>query len=238
MLATLTDETKKQMFSLVHQKRLIGYHNFLVEQASNLEAKQASLVSVIKPLFRRVMENTSLSQDPVAENTAVLQVMAAHVLNQDLSGFLAPDIRNGLSKLRPAVVFLLHGREDLAQHFLSSAAITVSASSKLSRAMGRAKEMDDLHTDSGYSFVDISANEAGIRFGEFAVSGPVNARLMQQRLKDVSHEKDFMPDTDGLPEKLTAETFRNRFQTPKSTAFSQIIQRIESRINACPIYQN
>ncbi len=238
MLASLSEAAKKQMFTVAHQKRLIEYHNLLVEQASLLKMKQSSLISMIKPLFQRAMENSALSQDPVAENTAVLQVMAAYATNRDLSGFLTPEIRNELSSLRPNVIFLLHGREDLARHFLSSAAITVSTSSKLARSMGRAKEMEDAHTDSGYSFVDISANEAGIRLGEFAVSGPVNARRLQQRLKDVSHEKDFIPDMGDLPEKLTAEAFQNRFKTSQSTPFSQIIQRIESRINACRIYQN
>lgn len=238
MMTTLTDEAKKQLFSAAHQKRLIDYHNFLIEQASLLKMKQVSLVSILQPMFRQAVENTALSQDPVAENTAVFQVMAAYVTNQDLSGFLTPDNRNRLSSLPPNVVFTLHGREDLAQHFLTSAAMTVSSSSKLARSMGMAKEMEDAQTGSGYSFVDISANEAGIRIAEFAISGPVNARLLQQRMKHISHENQFMPDIDELPEKMNAETFRNRFHSPHSSAFAQIIQRIESRIDACPIYQN
>jgi len=238
MLAALTDEARQQMFSTAHQKRLIEYHNFLVEQVSSLEIKKTSLISVIKPLFRRAVENTALSQDPVAENTAVLQAMAAHIMNQDLSGFLAPDNRARLSSSRPDIVFLLHGREDLAQHFLSSAAITVSASGNLARSMGFAKEMEDAKTGSGYSFADISANEAGIRFAEFAVSGPVRARLLQQRMADVSLENQFMPDIDALPENMREETFRRRFNTPQSPAFDRIMRQIESRIDSCQIYQN
>ncbi len=238
MLAALTDEARQQMFSMAHQKRLIEYHNFLVEQASLLEMKKTSLISVIKPLFGRAMENTALSQDPAAENTAVLQVLAAHVMNQDLSGFLAPENRDRLSSFRPDIVFLLHGREDLAQHFLSSAAITVSASGDLARSLGLAKEMEDAQTGSGYSFVDISANEAGIRFAEFAVSGPVRARVLQQRMADVSHENQFMPDIGALPENMREEVFRRRFNTPQSPAFDRIMRQIASRIDSCQIYQN
>lgn len=238
MLADLTDEARRQMFSSAHQKRLIDYHNFLVTQASKLTMENPPLTSMLKPLFKRAMENTALSQDPVAENTAVLQVLAAYVLNQDLSDFLAPENRNRLSSSRPDIVFLLHGRQDLAQHFLSSAAITISASGNLARSMGLAKEMEDAKTGSGYSFVDITANESGIRFAEFAVSGPVQARLLQQRMQTVSHETQFMPDVDELPENMSADVFRSWFDTPHSPAFDRLMRRIEARIKACQIYQN
>jgi hypothetical protein len=238
ILATLTGEAKKQLFSSKHQNRLVEYHNYLVKLSSSFRQKKQSLSAVMKPMFRRAMENTALSQDPVSENTAILQVMAAYVMNQDLAGFLAPDIRQTVSSSRPEVVFVLYGREDLAQHFLSSAAITVLASGTLARSMGMAKEMEDAQTKSGYSFVDISANEAGIRLAEFAMSGPVNARLLQQRAAELSRENQFMPDINHLPENLSFEAFQNQFNSPDSAAFARIMHQIESSIDACHIYQN
>jgi hypothetical protein len=238
LAAALAAQAKKQVFPPDHQKRLAGYYNFLVELTRPFEGEQTSLMHIIKPLFGLALENTALSQDPMAENTAVLQVLATHATNQDLAGYLSSTFRDMLSPARPDTVFLLHGREDLAQHFLSSAAITVLSSGTLSRSMGVIKEMDDAASGSGFSFVDITANEAGIRLGEFAVSGPVNARLLQRRMADLSHESEFMPDIGNLPENMQSDEFAARFTDTHSAAYARMMNRIESRIDACRIYQN
>jgi hypothetical protein len=238
LAAALAAEAKKQVFPPDHQKRLADYYNFLVDLTRPLEGKQTSLMHIIKPLFGLALENTALSRDPVAENTAVLQVLATHATNQDLAGYLSSPFRDMLSSVRPDTVFALHGREDLAQHFLSSAAITVLSSGTLARSMGVAKEMDDAASGSGFSFVDITANEAGIRLGEFAVSGPVNARLLQRRMAGLSHEKEFMPDIGNLPENMRSDEFAARFTDTHSAAYARMMNQIESRIDACRIYQN
>jgi hypothetical protein len=238
LAATLTAEAKKQAFSIAHQKRLAEYYNVLVELSRSFQRKETSLINLMKPMFMHALENTAISRDPVAENTAVLQVLATHAMNQDPAEYLTPKIREMLDPSRPAVVFLLLNREDLAQHLLGSAAMTILGSDQLAGSMGLAKEMEDARSGSGFSFVDMAANKAGIRMGRFAVSGPVNARFFQQRMADISHENQFMPDIGNLPENMDIAEFKARFTDTHSFAYLRIMDMIESRIDACPIYQN
>jgi hypothetical protein len=238
LAATLAAEAKKQAFPPAHQKRLAEYYNFLVEQSRSFQGKETSLINLIKPMFMHALENTAISQDPVAENTAVLQVLATHAMHQDPAEYLTPKIRDTLYPSRPAVVFLLLNREDMAQHLLGSAAMTILGSDQLAGSMGLAKEMEDARSGSGFSFADMAANKAGIRMGRFAVSGPVNARFFQQRMADISHENQFMPDISNLPENMDTAEFNARFTDTQSPAYVRIMDMIESRLDACPIYQN
>ncbi|MCF8092442.1 MAG: hypothetical protein K9K21_04735 [Desulfotignum sp.] len=235
---TLAAEAKKQLFSQAQQKRLAVYHNHLVELSRSFQGKHVSLIHFMKPMFMLALENTALSRDPVAENTAVVQVLAAHVMGRDLAGYLVSEIRATLLPSRPDVVFQLMNREDMAQHFLVSAAITMLGSSRLAGSMGLAKEMDDARAGSGFSFADMAANTAGVKMGRFAVSGPVNARILQKRMASLSHETDFMPDISNLPENMGSDEFNTRFTDTRSAGYARVMDLIESRLASCRIYQN
>src|SRR3546814_7296444 len=73
--------------------------------------------------------------------------------------------------LEPQVV-RLHGREDLPKHWTISAALALFLDQKTARAAGWWKELDDsVEGGSGFSFVDLGADMAGIAVGIAARDG-------------------------------------------------------------------
>ena len=56
------------------------------------------------------------------------------------------------------------GRRDLAQHFVLSAFLAANSGTQAAEAAGLAKEVVDAQGPSGFSFTDIAADRAGIRF--------------------------------------------------------------------------
>jgi len=103
----------------------------------------------------------------------------------------------------------LQGRDDLAQHFLISAGIAAAGGSRLADAVGLFKELDDSRSGSGFSFTDLAADRAGVRFAESA-TGP-NAARLQGLLADKAEESLFMPRVRDLPEFMPEDELVRRF---------------------------
>ncbi len=71
--------------------------------------------------------------------------------------------------------------------------------------------MDSLPGGSGFSFVDMLANRAGILFAVAATQDASTARDTQSRLRKGVIIADFLPDFQGLPEGITNEQFHSEF---------------------------
>ena len=171
--------------------------------------------------------------DPAAENRALLVVLATHALGNDLR-LLAPDAE---AAPRRGVRLVLRGRVDLAQHFLASAAVTAASGSAVSEALGLSKELADARSGSGFSFTDLAADRAGTRFGELAVRSPDTARAWRARLAAQTTEADFMPAVDGLPEYLSESELRRRYGEVGSPAYQEVLDEVDRRVSACPMYR-
>ena len=128
----------------------------------------------------------------------------------------------------------LQGREDWAKHYVVSAALAVLEQPFLSDAAGLMKEqLDALTDDSGFSFGDIAADRAGVRFAAAATSSDAAARTMQVRLQQGFSEGDYFPSTTGLPEALTVEQFRQAYGGVGSLRYRQVIAEIDARLDRC-----
>ncbi|QDU87791.1 hypothetical protein Pla175_11580 [Pirellulimonas nuda] len=126
----------------------------------------------------------------------------------------------------------LAGRRDLAQHFFVSAMVVANAGATAANAAGLAKEQSDSNGGSGFSFVDLAADRAGVRFAEAVLSG----RLPLARVAGGFRAGMFMPDTTGLAEGLQAEAFEEQFGGVDDERFRAAQQDIEARINKLPPY--
>ena len=129
--------------------------------------------------------------------------------------------------------FTVLQRADLARHFTISALLTVMGGPKQAEAIGLAKELLDTQRDSGFSFVDLAADRAGIRFAEEVLAGKVT-------LLDVANDfsvQFFMPGVEGLPEGLSAGDFLSTFGSPTDPRFLQVIRDIDTRLEALPPYR-
>lgn len=129
--------------------------------------------------------------------------------------------------------FTILNRDDLARHYTISALLTALGGAKQAEAIGVGKELLDTQRDSGFSFIDLAADRAGIRFAEGVLSGKVS-------LLSVANDYNvgfFMPSIEGLPEGLTAEEFVSSFGTPTDARFLQVIRDIDTRMGALPPYR-
>src|SRR5690606_13223016 len=103
------------------------------------------------------------------------------------------------------------GRRDLARHFCLSAALSAIANESLSNLIGRFKEQADAVGGSGFSFVDLMADQAGSRLGEKATKDKDSALRTQRALAKKPKVEDYMPTIEGLPEGLSAERLKMEY---------------------------
>jgi uncharacterized protein YfiM (DUF2279 family) len=124
----------------------------------------------------------------------------------------------------------------LAQHFIASAAITASANGQLAQMMGEEKELSDANSGSGFSFIDLTADKAGTRFGEMATASSESARKLQKTMSEIHDYRDFMPDPTHFAEHMNEAEFKQRYGSTSSSTYLQVVKDIEARIAALPIY--
>jgi hypothetical protein len=211
--------------------RLLAYQGVLAETTRRTDAgERASLLALMEPLFRHARERGG---DPVAENRAALLVLGLYFQGVDLGRLLAAD---DLPRPRPGR-YALAGREDFAQHFVISAGVAVAGGGRLADAVGLFKEVDDSRGGSGFSFTDLAADRAGVRFAETATASPETARRVQDLLAAGAGEADLMPVTTGLAEFMDEAEFRRRFGGIGAPGYRREVAEIEERIDALPVHR-
>ncbi len=127
----------------------------------------------------------------------------------------------------------MRGRQDLAEHFFVSAYLTATMGGDAARAAGVTKELLDGHGGSGFSFADIAADRAGVRFAE----GLLRNQLKLSTIAQGYSVNAFMPAIDNLPEGLTAVEVASGFGTQKDARFLKQLRSIDQRIQLLPPYR-
>ena len=195
--------------------------------------RNVSLTQILGPLMALAAERGATG-DPQAESRALIAVVAFYVNGKGLAA-IVPDAKDWP---RPATrTVTLNGRTDFPQHFTVSAALAAHAGAPLSDAIGLYKEVDDSRQGSGFSFNDIAADRAGTRFGEIATQSPASARGLQRRVKMGIRESDLMPETADLPEFMPEAEFKRRYGGIGAPSYQRMMQDIERRVAACPLYR-
>jgi hypothetical protein len=213
--------------------RLLVYHNELAEILDQAGAqKWISLGSLTQPLFSLALKRSEKS-DATQENHALILVLSAYVTGKNL----APLLPKGRRSYPSPRVVLLNRRLDIAQHFMGSAALSITGHRTLADLVGMAKEINDTHSGSGFSFTDLAADRAGAKFGKMAVKTEKTARKLQEIMSQGANESAFMPSIGGLPENLGAAEFSQRFGDINSPAFTAVRNQIDDRIAGCRLYQ-
>nr|WP_319392354.1 hypothetical protein [uncultured Desulfobacter sp.] len=235
----LHESQKSMLIAPEHQYRLIVYTNALTEICRIFKehgVKNVSMVRVIRPLFKLALAQSKVSKEPVEENSALLQAISLFCLGRGVEHFVSKE--RALDVKPPERITLtLWGRQDLVKHFFVSAGIAVSGGTNLSNFAGLAKEVNDSGGGSGFSFADLAADRAGVRFAELATGSARKASAVQQTMATVKTEDQFMPRIDNLPEGIMELQFKKRYSDFDSTAYRLVEDEIARRINACPVYQ-
>lgn len=135
-----------------------------------------------------------------------------------------------LSRLGIATVF---GRHDWAQHFCVSAALVHLLGPGSTRTLGLAKEWRDSQGDSGWSFADLAANLAGIRFAQSILAGEIPLEAVQTGFQIV----DFVPPLKGYEEDIPFSRFVTSYGGLLGQRTNSTIAEIEKAIEDLPAYQ-
>jgi hypothetical protein len=186
-----------------------------------------SLAKLLKPLFILAQQRSTLDT-AIEENR-----MAIIAVNDYVNKGILPQSK----AKQPRYTAVMYKRGDLAQHFIASAVITASLDKQVSAVVGEEKELNDSQGGSGFSFIDIAADKAGTLFGELATASPEQARKLQAAMAAIKDYNDFMPDPRDLPEHMQQAEFKARFGAINSEAYRQVVEEIDKRIAAMPIYQ-
>ncbi|TVQ57168.1 MAG: hypothetical protein EA355_05080 [Rhodobacteraceae bacterium] len=127
----------------------------------------------------------------------------------------------------------LGGRVDLRQHFAVSAALHAASAAQPAFSVGELKELYDSRGGSGFSFDDIAANRAGIRFAQqMLAGGPADWRRAAAMM---DHEAALFPAVSDLPAGLSEAAFVERFGALDSAGYTAMLDVIERRVDALPV---
>lgn len=214
------------------RERLLHYQSILAANSVRNEAVMP--LSQILPPLVRVAAARSVNGDALAENRAVILVVAFHVLGVSLKRIL-PEAANWPRSVPQSIT--LDGRDDFAKHFMASAAIAAYADTMLSDAIGLYKEIEDSLHGSGFSFNDIAADRAGTKFGEKAVISEASAQQLQRQVVSGLKDADLMPLWSDLPEFMSEMEFKQRFGGIDAPAYQRMMQKIEQRVAALRVLQ-
>lgn len=122
----------------------------------------------------------------------------------------------------------VHGRRDLAKHFAVSIALTVPLGPQTAETLGILKEVRDAQGGTGFSFVDLQADLAGVSFACAVQKG----RPSLAALATSFQLNDFVPPPNGLQEGLVWEAFTAAYGSTQDDRFLRQLATIRKRILA------
>ena len=128
----------------------------------------------------------------------------------------------------------MRGRHDLAQHFVVSCALTALLGPTLAEAAGLLKEQLDMQPGgSGFSFVDLCADLAGVTFAKWLRQGGTVPAEVAATFTVAA----FLPELGGLREGLSQEAFARAYGSISDERFQAEQLAILKRILALPVYK-
>ncbi len=207
--------------------RLAPYQQHLVELTAQPLHWQQPLTRLLQPLLLLAAERgEGDGQATAAEYRSAIVALTLYATGRG-QGLMPPE----LPRPRP-LQLTLGGRGDLALHFLVSATLAVEGTTPLAQAIGLYKEIADSRGGSGFSFIDLAANQAGRRFGRLAVNDP--HRLHQALLGPLA-DGDLLPPVADLPEFLNEAEFKQRFGGVGEPPYQALVAEIERRVSTLPL---
>ena len=214
----------------------LDYVNHLSVLAKGQNRNQQSLAWLIHHLFQQVTINARPYNAAVHNQAAIiaLAIFTGDHRFAHFAGIAMTEVKQ-LNSLRYPPT--LAKRRDLALHFIFSAAIEVLSTQGISSAVGEFKELVDRgRGGSGFSFVDLAADLAGVNFAQIA-SNPATARQLAQVLAAKSGEAVLFPQATDLPEGLSKAQFTRYFGSVDSQAYLALLNKINRRIAELEISQ-
>jgi len=214
------------------------YRRILTIAAAQDHRRPVKFVAFLQPLLA-MAEERSAESDPVVEMRGVVFALALYFGDRKLDrlrvALLPPDLAR--RPIADSDYVGVHGRHDHVQHFIVSAAFTLSGGIGFTTTIGEAKEFDDLlRGGSDFSFQDIAADRTGIAFARLAET-PAGARRLESLGSRPESESLFFPEISDLPDGMSPRRFDAVYHDIDSAAFKAMLADIDRRIHACEAYK-
>ena len=119
----------------------------------------------------------------------------------------------------------MRNRADLAKHFFVSAHLVAAMGGDTARGIGLGKESLDSNDGSGFSFVDMAANRAGIIFAEKILAKNIDL----EQVADGFTVNRYLPEVADLAEGIQGEELRSQLGKD-DLALHAKLEKIEQRI--------
>ena len=197
---------------------------------------QASVGYYLSTVSSFAEKRSYISEAPVEENRAALLALAIFLGSSNFDKVIGALDEETLAACQPRNgQMVLANRNDLRLHFIFSAALKVISDSGISFAIGEFKELlDSQQGGSGFSFADLAADRAGIRFAEMALDENGALRVQHMAL-ELRQEKVFFPSIAGLPEGIPQQVFDERGGI-EGDYYKQHLATINQRIDRLALY--
>ena len=238
LLSRIRTQAQQFFISDQDQLRIIRHYNVLAQVINEMPGttRAITLTSLFKPLFTAAQAQTTIDRNPIAENRTLLLTLAAYVNQDDIGQWLDPELEEQLPMPRHIEV-RVQRRQDLAQHIVSSAAISASAGAGLAQIISNTKEAYDARFRSGFSFSDMTANTTGVAIGRLATETVVSAESLQQRMILLQNDSDLLPLVGSSRDGLSESAFSALYRDSNSSDYQSKVEEIESLVYALPLFQ-
>jgi hypothetical protein len=207
----------------------------IVVAGPNLPSGDARFGALLQAAFAP-SETNRADLSAIEQNRAAILAFGIAVGHSNLARFIGLKTDSVLVQNAVAVSqgTTLNGHEDWPRHYAVSAAIAVLKHPIVSDASGLMREqLDTLTRGSGFSFGDLAADRAGVRFASAATRSNVAAEAMQARLRNGFSIKDFFPLEIHFPENLSIEEFRHNFGSVGGERYQSTVNEIETALDRC-----
>jgi hypothetical protein len=209
---------------ITHEQRLSAY----------LAAQPAGYPIELADLLSSLLAGAAQGGDPIAANRAVILLLGAYVNDRWVE---AGAVDAGGAGPIPRHPVQLQGREDLARHFIGTAALTAQGDGALAELAGQVTLLGETGQGGGPSLAELTAKHAGTRFAELATGSPAGARRVQELARQGLSDQELMPALETLPEQIAGTSSGVDVTDPRNPVDQEMLQIIDERIDALPPYQ-
>lgn len=198
-----------------------------------------SFATVVSTTFRTVVQRSDRG-DPVAETRAALVALSLITLGENGRTLASMVLPYDAPCIPESSLFVLANRSDLPKHLIMSSALAIVFADRFSKAAGEWKELHDSVAEggTGFSFVDLMADRAGLRLG-MATNGD------RQLLREMQYGLAYAGDERLLPvrglqkyqEGLAVDAFKEQYAGLGDERYQQIVDDIDAELDRIPLYK-
>lgn len=231
---TLTSGLKSKLRNMVrvsNPEEVRTYYLALDDAVTKERIRSGESVVAYLRLTMKLVREHARDGEALGDRQAALLALAiycGHIKFEELVGDVVPkEMRRKRSRCAGAT---LGRRGDLRQHFAISAGLKVVSNAQVAFTIGEFKELlDSNRGGSGFSFDDLAADRAGIRFAAVVMKAKLDD--WQGLIEKLTGEKAIFPSIAGLPAGLSKSEFERRYGDVDSAAYQGILEDIEARID-------